>query len=283
MLSLFLVTGVSYAATLDSTQNLAINDTLPNGEMIDQLFLKYETQKDKEKQQFFLTASAEQHSGLANLLLAKEVNVPAHKKISYYLQAAKYGYPEKGYSEIAAIYKDGLGVEKDDFLANCYLNLAKYNSSKALVEVCRSRYPETFIVEPNMPLQSAKEVNNKASLDYARFCNNFATHNILNPLLDKNEQKILAQMLCNPKDKMDVKLQAGDIVIKDDNLYQYTSKGYVLYNQKAQDGLPVYRLNPPMSLYIYKKGTLEITKEGDQVIKDDKTYIVKNNRLVKFN
>jgi len=155
-----------------------LNDTLPNGQLIDSLLLKYEIAKgskdkkgksDDDQAVFFLTASAEQGSGLANLLLAREDNIPFNKKINYYLQAAKYGYPSEGYQAIANIYQNGLGVEKDDFLASCYRHLATYNANKPLVEVCQSRYPDKFRPMPNMPLQSAKEIMKKAKTDYARF------------------------------------------------------------------------------------------------------------------
>jgi len=274
-----------YGATAQSgtKDELSVfNEHLPNGKLIDQLLLKYETTTDPTQKQFFLVASAEQNSGLANLLLAGQDNVPANKKIRYYLEAAKYGYPIKAYHAIADIYQHGLGVEKDEFLANCYSNLAKYNSNKPLVEVCKTRYPDRFMPMPNMPLQSGKEIFKKAQSDYASFCDNFNQHNLLNPLLDNNEQQVLARLLCTPESTDKPSVEIGDIVLKDDKLYQYTIKGYLPYHQKMQDGLAVYHFNPPVSLYIYKNGELQPTKEGDKVVEDGKTYEVKNNRLVKF-
>jgi TPR repeat protein len=286
----------SVTITQQSDDLARLNDTLPHGKLIDSLLLKYEiakgsnNKKDKKGKSnddqavFFLTASAEQGSGLANLILAREDNVPFNKKINYYLQAAKYGYPSEGYQAIADIYQNGLGVENDDFLASCYRNLATYNSNKPLVEVCKSRYPDKFRPMPNMPLQSAKEIMKKAQTDYALFCDNFNEHNLFNPLLDKNEQKILAQLLCHPENKtINGQLKIGDIVLKEGDLFKYTNEGYMAYTQKMQNGTPVYRINPPISLYIYKEGQLKPTQNGDKIVKDGKPYIVKDNRLSDFN
>ena len=149
--------------------------------------------------------------------------------------------------------------------------------------MCRSRYPNSFIIVSNHPLQRSKEIIKKAQEDYRSFCNNFSEHNLLNSTIDDKEQKILADHFCHVSTQKQTKLHYGDIVLKGTKLYQYTAKGDLPYLEKVKDGLVVYRINPPLSLYIYNDGKLALAHNGDKVIKDDKAYIVKNNQLVKFN
>ena len=78
-------------------------------------------------------------------------------------------------------------------------------------------------------------------------------------------------------------MKIGDIVLKEGDLFKYTNEGYMAYTQKMQNGTPVYRINPPISLYIYKEGQLKPTQNGDKIVKDGKPYIVKDNRLSDFN
>lgn len=266
----------------NSDANASLNTTLPNGKLIDELLTKYEVETDKNKKTFYLTASAEQHSGLANLLLAKKANTPVNKKIHYYLEAAKYGYRNEGYQGIATLYDQGVGVEKDELLANCYSNLTKETPNQAFIGVCQSRYPQGFVVVANHALQSSKEIIKKADKDYQAFCKNFRQANLLSASIDQQEQQILANRFCHQKIAPNKLIHHGDIVLKDNELFQYTTKGYVPYLDQISEGLPVYRFNPPVSLYIYHDGKLVLAHNGDKVIKDDQSYIVKNNQLVKF-
>ena len=59
---------------------------LKHNKAINELLSKYAVTKDTQKKQFYLTAAAEQNSGLANKLLAREINIPDTQKIKYYLQ-----------------------------------------------------------------------------------------------------------------------------------------------------------------------------------------------------
>tara|TARA_B110000091_G_C13820600_1_gene480561 strand:+ start:96 stop:422 length:327 start_codon:yes stop_codon:yes gene_type:complete len=106
----------------------------------------------------------------------------------------------------------------------------------------------------------------------------------LNPNIDKYEQPILLQKLCDKGSKNSEanQIKNGDLIFKDQKILKKTAKGYVPYNKTIADGLVVYKTNPPISLYIAKDHELVPAKDGDQVIKDNHTYIVNNNRLIKY-
>ena len=267
-----------------SVERNNLDKALPQGKLIHTLLKSAKSAKTKTQKQFYLTAASEQHSGRASLELAeslKEKN--PEQAIQYYSKASRYGYAHEGYTEIAKIYEDGaIGIKKDELLASCFRNNAKGRSNQSLIAMCRNKYPVKFVVEPNIGLQSADEVIDKGKADFKAFCHNPNTANLLNPNLDKYEQTILANMICNPKDDDKTTLKDGDVVLKGLNLYIYSASGYLPYNKPVVDGLVVYRFNAPISLYIYKDKKLQPTQDGDQVIKDGKTYVVKNNQLVKF-
>lgn len=255
---------------------------LKHNQTINELFKKYDAAKDPQQQQFYLTAAAEQHSGLANYLLAEEANTPYTQKINYYLEAAKYGYPNQSYKAIAKIYNQGLGVTKDEFKSECYKNLSLNEPNKALIEACQSRYPSNGFLRESLGLQSSYEINRQADMDYKAFCDD--NNNLLNPNIDKYEQHLLVERLCNKskhKNKKDT-LNIGDLIFKNNKILKKTAKGYIPYNKKISDGLVVYRPNPPFSIYIAKENELIPAKNGDQVLKDGHTYIVENNRLEKY-
>jgi hypothetical protein len=257
---------------------------LQHNKAINELLLKYEATKDLQKKQFYLIAAAEQHSGLANKILAQEINIPDSQKIKYYLQVAKYGYPSQSYKAIADIYEQGLGIKKDDFLAECYKNLSQNTPNQSLIKACRSRYQMNFEIKTNLGLQSLYEIKQQASLDYTSLCIDSTNNNLLNPSIDKYERHILMQKICNknviPNNKNYI--QNNDLVYKDNKILKKTAKGYVPYNKKIADGLVVYKPNPPLSLYIAKDNELVPAQDGDQVIKNHHTYIVKDNRLIKY-
>ena len=257
---------------------------LKHNKAINELLAKYKVAKDSQQKQFYLTAAAEQNSGWANKLLAKEINIPDTQKIKYYIQAAKYGYPTQSYQAIADIYEQGVGIKKDDFLAECYKNLSKTNPNRPLIEACKSRYQMAFEDRVNLGLQSSYEINKKADLDYKSLCIDSTNNNLLNPSMDKYERHILIQKICNKNVKQnDINhIQNGDLIYQDNKILKVTAKGNIPYNKTISDGLVIYKPNPPLSLYIAKGNELIAAVDGDQVIKDNLTYIVKNNRLIKY-
>ena len=257
---------------------------LKHNKAINELLAKYEVAKDPQKKQFYLTAAAEQNSGLANKLLATAINIPDTQKIKYYLQAAKYGYPTQSYLAIADIYKQGVGIKKDEFLAECYKNLSKTNPNEPLIEACKSRYQMAFQDKVNVGFQSSYEIDKQADLDYKSLCIDSTDNNLLNPSMDKYERNILIQKICNKDVKhSDVNyIKNGDLIYKDNKILKVTAKGNIPYNKKITDGLVVYKPNPPLSLYIAKNNELVPAVDGDQVIKESHTYIVKNNRLIRY-
>lgn len=257
---------------------------LKHNKTINELLSKYKNTKDLQKKQFYLTAAAEQHSGLANYLLAQEVNISDPEKIKYYLQAAKYGYPKQSHKAVAQIYQEGLGIKKDDFIAECYKNLSKEQPNSPLILACRSRYPNNGFLLENLGLQSSYEIKRQAGIDYKAFCGDITNNNLFNSTIDKYEQQILIKKICNKDSQRTNKsyIKNGDLIYKDNKIFKKTAKGYMPYNKKIVDGLIVYKPNPPVSLYIAKNHELIPAKDGDQVIKDHHTYIVKNNMLVKY-
>ena len=199
---------------------------LKHNKTINQLFYKYDHTDDLKQKHFYLVAAAEKHSGLANLLLAQEINTPDTQKIKYYLQAARYGYPKQAYSQIAKIYAKGLGVTRDDFLSQCYQNLAKDKPNQALVVACQSRYHVLQTNHGYSNLQSNYEIMRQADIHYKEFCSNFANRNLLNPQLDKYEQHILMEKICDTEQPRNSEyINNGDIVYKDNQLFKKTAKG----------------------------------------------------------
>ncbi|OIN85124.1 hypothetical protein [Francisella sp. TX07-6608] len=178
----------------------------------------------------------------------------------------------------------GLGVTKNEFLAQCYNNLAEDKPNQELVVACQSGNQVLHINQRySRKLQSSYEIIRQANLDYKAFCNDFATSNLLNPNLDKYEQHLLMEKICHTEQSDTSKhINNGDIVYKDNQLFKKTAKGYIPYNKKISDGLIVYKINTPVSLYIAKNNELIPAQNGDQVIKNHQTYVVNNNKLVKY-
>ena len=224
------------------------------------------------------------HSGIANIKLAElaltEKPINRDQAIYYYTQAAQFGYPEC-YQTVAELVKAKQGKEgKCELLDDCYRNVAQVSPDNALLNYCQSALVGSFHYGRNQGIQSESEAQQKATDDIRQFCSDPGKARWLHPDINILERQALFKIICADEVKQQSALEVGDIVFKDNQLFTFTDKGFIDYLNPIENGLVAYRLNDPVSVFVYQEGELKPVENGDTVIKDGHAFVVKNNRLV---
>lgn len=257
-------------------------DKAERGERINQLLIAAQSdasQANKNWQEAALLNSGLAHAKLAELAL-KESPPNRKKAVYHYTQAAQYGYPES-YKTIASLLKDQQAThKKTELLLECYQNVLKPVPNIDLLRYCRVELADSFHYNRNQGVQSEFEAELKASTHLLEFCRNPEKAQCLNPDLGEFERRALFQKICQGETAQYDALKVGDIVLKAESLFAFDGKALKPYLKPIVDDLVVYRLNPPLSLFVYQNGQLNPLEEGDTMIKDNQAFMVKNNRLV---
>jgi len=271
------IVGLAIANTVYATATTQNNST-----QIDALLTKAKDEPKEAKRHW--QEAALLHSGLANIKLAelslKEKPINREQAIYYYTQAAQYGYPEY-YQTVAELVKAQQGKQENcEFLDDCYRNVAKTSPDNYLLNYCQGALVGSFHYGRNQGVQSESEAKQKATDDLTEFCSDPNKARWIHPDINALERQALFKTICNTEVKQQSALEIGDIVFKDNKLFTFTDKGFIDYLNPIENGLVAYRLNDPVSVFVYQDGELKPVENGDTVIKDGRAFVIKNNRLV---
>lgn len=237
------------------------------------------TQKGKDEAIAIYQQLAQTHSGLAYMRLASLNDDNPKKAIKDWLSAAQYGYPQKAYLAIAAIYdQGGNGLKKDGFIAQCYRNLAKPIVAQDMLTMCEQN-TSMFTYYPNQGIQNTYEAMIKARSDYQALCQR-SDLSVLNRDYSKAEAKELQSLLCSD-DVAQSSLKDNDLVLVDQKLYQIKSGMYVPYQAPLNTGEVVYRFIDPKQVYVFDGKQLTLAQEGMKIIKAGQSYIFHDNHFSK--
>lgn len=270
------ITTLSFADTEENRAN--------QSKQIDALITKAQQAKEASEAKRYWQEAALLHSGLANIKLAqlslKEKPINRKQAIYYYTQAAQYGYPES-YKQVAELVKlQKAKGSKESLLDECYQNIAKAAPDNALLNYCQSAFVGSFHYGKNQGVQSDGEAAQKAADDLQQFCRDPNTARWIHPEINAIERQALFKAICKAETQQQSALAFGDIIFKDNQLFTHTDKGLIAYLKPVEEGLVAYRLNEPVSVFVYQSGELKPLENGDTIIKDNQAFMVKNNRLV---
>ena len=273
--ALLMVTGAQSATTHPEKK-------LTKAQEIATLLTHAANAKSIEQKRFYYLAASKRNSGLAYLKLA-DLNSAKDPKlaVNQYLMAARFGY-ERAYSKIGLLFKHGnKALKANAFLGECYINMGRGMPDTDLMHVCQSRFPIAFKIKPNLGLQSEYEINLATKALLKNMCG--GTHAmIFAGTIDKKVQARLTESFCRAKFKQETQglgLKTGDLLLQDNKVFKVTAEGIKPFQAQLKNGDVVFKKNPPLSLYLFKKGKLIPAVDGDQVIKDGQAFVVKNNQL----
>ena len=238
-------------------------------------------QSDIKTLSITLAPAIAKKSGLANLYLAEayEKKNRAGDSIQFALNAARFGYPAKGYQIIADIYKTGLGKVKQNYALNaCYQNLVKAYPNQAFLNHCIAESVGNFTIMPNDGVQNDYEASLKAKRDYNALCHGIS-QSLFNPRVDSKTIAEIRKLACQDQSRKN-NFQAGEMVMIDHKLYQVGKNQSLLpFDSTLNVGTLVHVKQKPYQTYLYNGKALEVPKKNTTVSINNTLYYYVDGKL----